>query len=185
MGSPGGRPPRSASSTRRPRQAARPTGGATARSTRPAPSARAKDLTAVPPKRSRVRWLALVVIAVVLVITLAPTARSLLRQRAEIADLREQISQQEQRVEALRAEDEQWRDPAYVEQQARERLRFVKPGERSYTVLDPQEVAKPLPSEVTVAASPGASGAPWYAQVWQSTRLADQPTSGLVPVAER
>ena len=39
-------------------------------------------------------------------------------------------------VEELQKEQARWSDNAYVEQQARERLKFVKIGDRSYTVID-------------------------------------------------
>ncbi|HYN66021.1 MAG TPA: septum formation initiator family protein [Ornithinibacter sp.] len=158
-----------------PRAAGRP-------GTRPAPSARAKDIRPPAASSSRIRWLALAVIAVVLAITLAPTARSLMRQRAEIAGLQDQVVQQQQDLDALRAENERWADPAYVEQQARKRLKFVKVGDRSYTVLDPEEVEGKLPAGATVAAPDAGADASWYGRMWQSARLADQPTSGLVPV---
>jgi cell division protein FtsL len=124
----------------------------------------------------------LAVIVVVLAITVTPTARSLLRQRAEIAALQDKVVQQQQDLEQLRAESERWADPAYVEQQARKRLKFVKVGDRSYTVLDPHEVENKLPAGATVAAPALGSGASWYGRMWQSARLADEPTSGLVPV---
>ena len=79
----------------------------------------------------------------------------------------------EQDVAALKAEQERWRDPAYVEQQARQRLKFVKPGERSYTVLD----AKPATGTkdpVPELAAPDVP-LPWYQTVWQSTHTADVP----------
>ncbi len=63
---------------------------------------------------------------------------------------------------------------AYVEQQARQRLKFVKPGERSYTVLDPEPSAAtkdPVP-EVVDEVGPAQ---PWYATVWGSTQTADAP----------
>ncbi len=156
---------------------------ATRPGTRPAPSARAKDIAAAQARTTRVRWLALAVIAVVLAITLAPTARSLMRQRAEIAALQDKVAQQQRDVETLQAENERWADPAYVEQQARQRLKFVKVGDRSYTVIDPAEEQTKLPPEATVAAPSTSADAPWYGRMWQSARLADQPTSGLVPVA--
>lgn len=119
----------------------------------------------------------------VLAITLVPTARSLARQRAEIAALRERVATQHADVEALRAEQARWQDPAYVEQQARERLKFVKVGDRSYTVLDPAETERTTPAGATVAAPKSDPDVPWYGRLWQSVRLADQPTAGLVPVS--
>ena len=64
-----------------------------------------------------------------------------------------------------------WNDDAYVQQQARERLKFVKVGEKSYTVIDGKPSAKALPG---VAKAPAASSDhPWYGQLWESVRVAD------------
>ena len=132
-----------------------------------------------------VRGAILVTILVVLAVTLAPTARSLLRQRGEIAALQQKVVQQQQSVADLQREQARWADPAYVEQQARERLKFVKVGDRSYSVIDPStEVPKP-PTSAVVAAPQADANAPWYGQVWQSVRLADQPTAGMAPVPDQ
>ena len=81
---------------------------------------------------------------------------------------------QQQDVAALKAEQERWRDPAYVEQQARQRLKFVMPGERSYTVLD----AKPATGTTDPVPERGRARrrrCPGTQTVWQSTRTADVP----------
>ena len=64
--------------------------------------------------------------------------RSLSKSTKVPFPFKKKVAAQEQDVAALEGERERWRDPAYVEQQARQRLKFVKPGERSYTVLDPE-----------------------------------------------
>ena len=66
--------------------------------------------------------------------------------------------------------------------QARDRLKFVKVGDRSYTVIDPQEAARPPVSGASVAAPQADGDAPWYGQIWQSVQLADRPTAGMLPV---
>lgn len=176
-----GMPPRV--TARAPSGPSRPTARA---ATRPAPAARGRE--EAPPRptdpgTARRRWAVLGAILVVLAITLVPTARSLGRQRAEIAALRERVATQQADVEALQAEQARWQDPAYVEQQARERLKFVKVGDRSYTVLDPAETERTTPAGATVAAPKADPDVPWYGRLWQSVRLADQPTAGLVPVS--
>ncbi len=152
---------------------------------RPAPAPRTREATtAVDERRGPVwlRWAVLGAIAVVLLVTLVPTVRSLARQRAEIDSLQAKVTAQQSQVAALTAEQERWTDPAYVEQQARERLKFVKVGDRSYTVIDPQDAPRPAVSGATVAAPKANGDAPWYGQIWQSVQLADRPTAGLVPV---
>ncbi|MGL4175118.1 MAG: FtsB family cell division protein [Dermatophilaceae bacterium] len=120
------------------------------------------------------RVAALLTIVAFLTVLLGPTVAAWLGQRADIAALRDQVAEQQRDVAALETERERWRDPAYVEQQARERLKFVKPGERSYTVIDPEPATgtvDPVP-DVVVAGEPDL---PWYAAVWESAQTADSP----------
>ncbi len=118
----------------------------------------------------------LAAIGVLLVVLLTSSVAAWVHQRGQIAALRETVAGQEQDVAALRAERERWNDPAYVEQQARERLKFVRPGERSYTVLDADPAT---PGSTAAVVGPGAdeppSTTPWYATVWDSVRTADAP----------
>ncbi len=116
----------------------------------------------------------LAAIFVMLAVTLVPTLRSTLNQRRQINDLRGQLAQQGRTVAALQQEQRQWNDPVYVEQQARERLKFVRVGETSYTVID----AEAPPADTggpKIAAPVQASTAdnPWYGQLWQSMVIAD------------
>jgi len=115
-------------------------------------------------------------IFVMLAITLIPAVRATLNQQGQISDLRDRLDQQRATVAALQQDERQWRDPAYVEQQARERLKFVRPGETSYTVIDGQS-ATALAGGQTIAspARTSAAHAPWYGQLWQSMVIADTP----------
>ena len=78
----------------------------------------------------------------VLTVSYASSLRAYLQQRAHINDLKTQIAQHEANIDALEAEKDRWEDPAYVEKQARERLGYVMPGEKTYLVLG--EDGKPL-----------------------------------------
>lgn len=113
-------------------------------------------------------------IFIMLAVTLIPTLRSTLSQQAQINELRDHLAQKRERVVALQEEQRQWSDPAYVEQQARERLKFVRVGETSYTVID-AEPPVDLSGGPKIAAPPLASTAniPWYGQLWQSMEIAD------------
>jgi len=123
-------------------------------------------------RRAR-RALALTAVLGLLVILLGSTVTAYIGQRGDIAALRDKVAAQEQDVAALQAERERWRDPAYVEQQARQRLKFVKPGEKSYTVLDPEPDAGNRDPLAAIASSDGEL--PWYQGVWESARTADAP----------
>ena len=118
-------------------------------------------------------------IAVMLAVTLVPTFRSTLNQRRQINDLRGQLAQQGKTVAALQQEQRQWNDPAYVEQQARERLKFVRVGETSYTVIDAEApLAETGGPKIAAPAQASTANNPWYGQLWASMVIADAPAKG-------
>jgi cell division protein FtsB len=170
---PASRPPRRPAGAR-PRTATR--GAATAS----APVAarlgwRGRLTTAAKDRRTR-RGAVLLSIVAFLLVLLGSTVAAYVGQQGDIAALQDKVAGQQQDVAALKAEQERWRDPAYVEQQARQRLKFVKPGERSYTVLDPEPsgaTRDPVPTVVDEKAP----ALPWYATVWKSTQTADAPAA--------
>lgn len=134
--------------------------------------------------RGVMRVVVLASLAVLLAVTLVPTLRSYLHQQGRIESLRHQVAQQRTDVSALQKEQARWNDDAYVMQQARERLKFVKVGEKSYTVIDPKPDAKSLKGGGE-ATAPTQSEGPWYGQLWQSVQVADAgPSQGRVPAAK-
>ena len=110
----------------------------------------------------------LVLVLAALVVTLAIPLRAWMSQQAEIAALEADVAQSRERVESLRAELEDWEDPAFVIAQARSRLHFVFPGEVGYVVLGEDE--RPIVPEEERAADQ----APWYSRLWDSTLQADR-----------
>ncbi len=118
-------------------------------------------------------------IVVMLSVTLVPTIRSLMQQRDETAALRDKVAQQHAQVADLERQAALWKDPAYVEQQARQRLGFVKVGERAYTVLGLPASPEEQAGEQPIVAAPMANdSAPWYGKLWQSIQIADRPGAG-------
>ena len=168
---PASRPPRRPAGGRS-RASAR-VAGAPASATPARTGWRGRFTVAARDRRTR-RGLVLLSILAFLTVLLGSTVAAYVGQRQDIAAMRDRVTAQEQDVAALETERERWRDPAYVEQQARQRLKFVKPGERSYTVLD----AEPSPTTedpVPAVADDDEPALPWYATVWESTRTADAP----------
>jgi cell division protein FtsB len=110
----------------------------------------------------------LVLVLAALVVTLAIPLRAGMSQQAEIAALEADVAQSRERVESLRAELEDWEDPAFVIAQARSRLHFVFPGEVGYVVLGEDD--RPIVPEEERAADQ----APWYSRLWDSTLQADR-----------
>jgi cell division protein FtsB len=128
-----------------------------------------------------VRGAILLGILVMLAVTIVPTLRSLIQQRGDTAAMQEQVQQQRQDVQDLQRQVALWKDPAYIELQARERLKFVRVGDRAYTVIDPDRADPGTtgPARPVVAAPMANDAAPWYGKVWQSVQIADRPTAGL------
>ena len=94
-----------------------------------------------------------------------------LAQRGEISSLQAQTRAQQQHVAALQRQQQQWQDPAYVEQQARLRLHYVMPGEKAYIVL-----GRPKPktsTQTTTPTAPVVTG-PWYSRLWQTVQVAGE-----------
>ncbi|CCI53826.1 MAG: septum formation initiator family protein [Tetrasphaera jenkinsii] len=111
-------------------------------------------------------------IALLLSVLLGPTLKTYISQRGEISALRDKVAAQQADVAAMEHEKQLWGDPNYVAAQARERLNMVKIGEKAYTVID----ATPTTEEKLVErANKIAANHPWYGQIWESTKLADNP----------
>ncbi len=128
----------------------------------------------------------LVLVLAVLTVSYASSLRAYLEQRAHINDLKTTIAEREANIEDLEDEKARWEDPGYVAQQARERLGYVMPGEKTYLVLgedgEPLEPAAQLqdPSAV-ISAAP----TPWWDDAWASVELAgDPPPIGKPPASE-
>ena len=112
-----------------------------------------------------VRWLAVVTVAFIFAITLAPPLQHYFAQRAQINSLRAQVNDSNNALEKARQDLAKWNDSKYVASQARTRLHFVFPGERQYVVLD-------VPKSDSEAAGPAApisdqipNGLPWYGRL--------------------
>ncbi|CAN5873919.1 hypothetical protein BH24ACT8_BH24ACT8_03890 [soil metagenome] len=167
--------PRGRASTRRP--GARPTSGTT---TRPASGTTARPAVSVaggrrsaPPHVWRLGILAVLVGFLALFLT--PTLRGYLEQRAEINRMEQQITQEQDAIVELEEQVAAWDDEDYVEQQARQRLRFVKPGETAFTVVDDtgEQLTEPVPGMASVTDEVHESR-PWYGEVWESVMTANE-----------
>lgn len=101
-----------------------------------------------------------------LIVALAYPMRQYVSQRAQIGDVERQREQARQRVEQLRDLKARWQDDAYAEQQIRQRLHYVMPGETGYVVIDP-DAAKQSRAER------GAADRPWYTNMWDGVDKSD------------
>ncbi|GFZ92239.1 FtsB family cell division protein [Nesterenkonia alkaliphila] len=120
--------------------------------------------TLVPERTFSGRMIVLTIVTLVVISFLVPTVRSYMQQRAELSALHEQIAAEEQRQDELYSELARWDDPQFVQQQARERINLVLPGERRYHVIGDLAEAEVQ----TDSAEEAAEDADWTDELWES-----------------
>jgi cell division protein FtsB len=127
-----------------------------------------------PPERDRPRFTSraavLAVVLCAIALSLAYPVREYIGQRRQIDQLTAQRATAEAAVRRLAAEDRKLTSPAYVEQQARDRLHMCRPSQTCFVVIPgkkPPAAAAPAPAHVT----------PWYEKLWGSVRDANQATT--------
>lgn len=125
----------------------------------------------VPARSFSGRLVALAVVLAAVTIMLLPSVGVYMDQREELGELRASISELEQEQDELETLIARWEDPAYIRQQARERINLVMPGERQYMVIgepmaeDDQEQQNASPDEVR-------TDLPWVDALWDSVKRA-------------
>ena len=116
----------------------------------------------------------MLLVLLVLVISYASSLRAWLSQRDDIAAARAELTETSDRVQDLQTGIERWEDPAYVRNQARERLRFVLPGEVGYNVLgvDGEPIGSELSLDAPVVEPVDVAETDWYSALWGSVEEA-------------
>ena len=121
-----------------------------------------------PPDRprftSRAAVLAVVVCAIAL--SLAYPVREYIAQRRQIDQLQAQSQATTAELGRLRAEAQRLNEPAYIEQQAQDRLHMCLPKHKCYVIINPPQPAAKAPANPV-------PGTPWYERVWSSVQQAD------------
>lgn len=166
--------PRSASPMRTPPP--RKAGGG-----RPAPRTR---------RGSSVRILVISAVLIVAFAFLAPYVRAYVEQSRAIGALEQDVAARHDRLSGLERTRSAWNDPAYVRQQARERLHYVMPGQSGFVVLDDTGRAAEDGSgrtadgaEGPAPAAPSAAPTPWFDSLWASVAKAgrSRPAQASTP----
>ncbi len=96
--------------------------------------------------------LSMLLLVVAALVVLAPSLKTFVEQRQQIAALEESVELAQADVDDLEAEIDRWSDPAYVEAQARDRLYYVYPGDITFLVIGddalPAEGGLPISDEI-------------------------------------
>lgn len=121
------------------------------------------------------RLSAVALVLVLLGVFLFPTISGYVNQRREVTQLQQQIEAQRSDITTLEGEIKDWSNPDFIERNARDRLRFVRPGETAFTVLDDTGavLVEPLPGVAAVTNEIHESR-PWYGEVWESVKTANE-----------
>jgi len=126
-----------------------------------------------------------VLVLAVLAVSYASSMRAYLEQKQHLQELRESIADSRKNIAALQREKRRWKDPAFVEAQATQRLSWVMPGEISFQVIG--EDGRPLDHEDTLS-DPDAidveNEPAWWETAWQTVEAAGNPEDVPNPVEE-
>jgi cell division protein FtsB len=116
------------------------------------------------------RAVILILVLAALVMSLAFPVREYLAQRAAIAVAQEREAMLRDRVDQLQKDVDRWHDKSFVEEQARERLHYVYPGETGLVLLTPQDLEKARKPEIRTPTTPEVA---WFDTLWGSMQEAD------------
>ena len=108
----------------------------------------------------------LAVVVLGLLLTIAYPLQNYLAQRGEINELRAREAAAQRDVAQLEKDAARWQDPAYIRQQAKRRLYFVEPGEKTFVVLGAPEGSEPTAQD-SAAPADDPDGT-WYERMWST-----------------
>ena len=99
---------------------------------------------------------------------LVPTIGTYVAQRQQIAALEAAVAVSADEVAALEAQQEQWKDSAYITAQARERLYYTRPGEVLYLVIDDLPASQSPQDRPAVSDTVEQTRSDWMTQLMRS-----------------
>jgi cell division protein FtsB len=126
------------------------------------------------PARARPRFTSratvLIVVVCAIALSLAYPVREYLAQLRQIDQLKVQQTQINSQLRQLKAQRRELASPAYVEQQARDRLHMCLPTQTCYVIISGNKRSARAPQgHLTIT--------PWYGRLWSSVQQADKVSS--------
>ena len=119
------------------------------------------------------RFVIIIGVVAVLMLSFVSSFGVYLGQQRDIAQAKADITTHKSEIIRIQDELRRWRDPAYVQAQARDCLGWVLPGEVGYRVVD--ENGDLIGGTVAGIEETSDSRMIWYDVVWGSLQAADQP----------
>lgn len=150
-----------------------------------APKRMARSFVEVPKNMSPTTWLVTLVLVIFLAVSIANPLRNYFEQRAELAQLNQEIEAQEKEKAELTSELNRYRDEDYIKEQARTRLGLIEPGESAYRIISPKIHADELGTESEEGSNGESEGnRDWYAQLWDSISTPEEELQEDDPATE-
>ena len=115
------------------------------------------------------RALVLGAIVVLLLVLLASPLNRYFASRGDLGRAAGQLSQDQQALQQLQAQQKLWSDPGYIQQQARQRLMYAMPGDTVYVVVNRGQKSDIEKSATAVQAAQTGS---WNQRLWRSVQVA-------------
>ncbi|HJQ42850.1 MAG TPA: septum formation initiator family protein [Jatrophihabitantaceae bacterium] len=115
------------------------------------------------------RALVLGTLVVLLLVLLASPLNRYFGSRSDVQHAAQQLREDQAELAQLRAQQQKWSNPAYIQQQARQRLQYAMPGDVVYVVVRPGQRSD-IETTSGVVAQKRPAG--WNQKLWQSIQVA-------------
>ena len=129
-------------------------------------------VTAGRPVRRAVTGRALVLgtVVVLLLVLLASPLNRYFESQSDVSKAATQLHQDQSSLATLKAQQQQWGDPGYIQQQARLRLLYAMPGDTTYIVVN-HSAGSTTDKTVSASSRTKATGS-WNTKLWASVQHA-------------
>jgi cell division protein FtsB len=121
------------------------------------------------------RALVLGAVLILLAVVLAPPLHRYLAARGALQQADRQRVEDQRQLAELRRQLAQWDDPAFIEQQARDRLQYAMPGDTMYVVIRPGAKTGVGGQQQRDTEAVQVPGGTWNERLWGSALTADAP----------
>jgi len=118
------------------------------------------------------RAIVLGALVVVLLVLLASPLNRYFKSRSDLSGAAQQLHSDKQQLHDLNKQYQQWSDPGFIQQQARQRLQYAMPGDVVYVVVDKGERSDIEKTAGKPAATTRSKD--WSKRLWGSVRAADK-----------
>jgi cell division protein FtsB len=116
------------------------------------------------------RALVLGTVVVLLLVLLASPLNRYFESRSDVSKAATQLHQDQASLAQLKAQQQQWGDPGYIQQQARLRLMYAMPGDTTYIVVN--HGGSTTDRTVSATSHTKVSGS-WNTKLWASVTHAN------------